>query len=140
MPKTTTTAKGSVMDVTNMSVLQLLGGLLFLAVAWELWGVASSPGNWTGGLTGSALFATVFYAVAVLSSLAVFFGSLKGASGWMVKRKAMAAGFTLALLTASNPTLFVATLIGFLAVVFGSKHGHMGNGAGCQCMECDCVK
>lgn len=141
MAKTNTMAKGSV-EVSHVSVLQLLGGLLFLAVAWELWGVASAPANWTSGLTGSALFATVFYAVAVLSSLGVFFGSIKHGDmgGWKMKKKATMAGFSLALLTATNPVLFFATLVGFLACTVGSKHGAMCNCQECSCAECNCSR
>ncbi len=118
-------AKNTDNKSTTAFALQLVGSLFFLAVAAALWGVASSPTYWSGGVASGAFWATVFYAVAVLSAVSLFFtsiaqlGSGSGAVSWKAMRATTVAGFALAVLSASNQTLFAATVVGFVIATVG---------------------
>ncbi len=111
--------------------LQFLGGLVFLAVAWQLWGVASTPAAWVGGLLGGAFLATVFYAVAVVSAVTLLLtsfaqlGSRAGMAGWKAMKTTTVAVFVLAVLTVTNPTWLVVTLVGFVIASAGSVSAMM---------------
>ena len=104
-----------------------------MAVVWQLWGVvgASVSTGWTGGLLGGAFLATVFYAVAVLSAVTLLFtsfaqlGSMAGMAGWKAMKTTTAAAFVLVVLTVTNPTLLVVTLVGFLIASAGSVSAMM---------------
>lgn len=111
--------------------MQFLGGLVFLAVVLELWGVAASPLSWGPGLNSGAFWATVFYAVAVLSTISLLFisfaqlGSGAGMAGWKAMKTSTVAAFTLAILTASNQTWLAATVLGFLITSVGTASAMM---------------
>ncbi|MEM3839102.1 MAG: hypothetical protein QXF01_00790 [Candidatus Micrarchaeaceae archaeon] len=109
-------------------VLQFVGSLFFLAA------VAALYGSWNAGtLIGSgsvgSLWTPLFYGVATISSIALFFtsfaelGSWGGMASWKAMSCATAAGVTLVALTAGNATWFVAVLIGFILSFLGSAAG-----------------
>ena len=110
---------------TGAFALQFLGSLFFLAVAAGLWGVASPPNLWAGGLASGAFWATALYAVAVLSAVSLFFTSLvqlgnkSGVVSWKALRATTVAGFAFAALSATNQTLFAATIVGFVIATVG---------------------
>ncbi len=107
-------------------VLQLMGSLVFLAVASALWGVAAAPTNWVSGLAGGAFWATLFYAVAVLTSVSLLFlsfaqlGNFGEMTAWRTMKLTTMAGFSLAVLSASSFTLLIGTIIGFLVASIGN--------------------
>jgi hypothetical protein len=111
--------------------MQFLGGLVFLAVVWQLWGVASAPSLWGNGLNSGAFWATILYAVAVLSTISLLFtsfaqlGGMSGMAGWRAMKATTAAAFTLAILTASNQTWLTATVLGFLIASVGTASAMM---------------
>lgn len=120
---------------TTAFALQFLGGLVFLAVAWQLWGVAYAPSNWGSALTSGAFFATIFYAVAVLSAVSLLFvscsqfGGMGRMGAWRAMKTTSMAAFALVILTASNKELLVITLLGFLISSAGTASA-MGS---CNC-------
>ena len=123
-------AKNSDKNMTGFA-LQFLGGLIFLAVAWQLFGVPTAPTYWVGGLASGAFLATVFYAVAVLTAVSLLFtsfaqfGSMAGMAGWKAMKTTGIAAFALAVLTASNQPLLIVTLLGFLVASAGSVSAMM---------------
>lgn len=124
-------AKNSAEKNMTGFALQFLGGLVFLAVAWQLWGVASPASGWNGGVFGGAFIATLLYAGAVLGAVSLLFtsftqlGSMAGMASWKAMKTTSMVGFALVVLTITNPTWFVVTLIGFLVGSAGAVSGMM---------------
>ena len=109
--------------------MQFVGSLFFLAAVAALYvpQVYGAGSGWSA----AALWIPILYAVAVVSSIALFFtsfaqlGSMGGMASWKAMSSATAAAVSLVALTAGNSTWFVAVLIGFVLAFLGSAVGMM---------------
>lgn len=104
--------------------LEFVGSLFYLGVIFSIAPVAYANAAWSGS---AALWEPLLYAAATVSAIALFFisfGNLGKAFSKCAAQGAMysaiAGGFSLVALTAGNPAMFIASLIGFVLAFVGS--------------------
>ncbi len=105
--------------------LEFIGSLIFLALVFS-----SNYNSFMNGSWGAAaLWLPILYAIAAVSSIALFFISFASIAGWKGAEKGamcatVSAAVTLFALTAGNSLYFISAIIGFVIAFIGAGLGY----------------